>query len=669
MAGINDRVSSTFKASYEIVDKIGSGGMSTVYLAVQKRSGTRWAVKEVSKRQNERIDFLTEAELLKNLDHPMLPLIVDIFDEPDFVYIVEEYVRGESLDKYAERQGPVDEETGLRWFHDLAGVLKYLHGQNPPVIYRDMKPSNIMLKPDGTLKLIDFGIARQYKREQTSDTVKAVSYGYAAPEQYGTAQTDARTDIYALGVTMYHLLTGKSPQTPPYGFPPARELNPALSAGMERALQGCIQPNPEDRFPDADALLAFLDSIPSYNLRVSSAYKKAKRGRKVRIAVLAVLLAASVGLIAGGGVLMGQEKEEEYASLLQQASDAAGDYSTCTELLDEARALYPDRVDPERLQTYALYLDGQWQECVDFGEETLSQFGDDTQTRLTMASAQFELGDYEAAAEGFAQGGDLSADNLRDYAVCLGRLGRIDEAEDVLSQLTGQGAHPDVTEYVQGEVSMAQKNWTDAETSFLSALDQAETDGLKRRCYISLGDLYRECEALARQEASPIANPATKAVQVLSEAVTLDALRSDSVILESLGLAYFESWHTDPNAPEEYLKRAAECFGRVIEMGVARDYLYGNLYTIYYEMKDYDQAEAALTDYMEAYPQSYVPHALRGILLISLENEKPQESRDYSAVMEEFNEAGRLLGADEDSSYYQQLSSYIDQLRSGGWIS
>lgn len=128
----------------------------------------------------------------------------------------------------------------------------------------------------------------------------------------------------------------------------------------------------------------------------------------------------------------------------------------------------------------------------------------DPQTQLTVASAQFELGEYELAAEGFSKVKDLSVDNLRDYAVCLGRLGQIDQAEQVLESLSGKGAHPDVTTYVQGEVSFARKDYLAAETAFLSALEQSRTSALTRRCYLSLGDLYRDCAALARVNESPI---------------------------------------------------------------------------------------------------------------------------------------------------------------------
>lgn len=656
----------TFNDTYEIKSIIGKGGMSTVYLAEHKRLHTRWAVKEVRKRQEVKFDFLAEANILKRLQHPMLPRIVDIFEDRDCIYIVEDFVEGVTLDDLLKQQGKVDEAQGLQWFRDLCGVLRYLHSQQPhPVIYRDMKPSNIMLQPDGTLKLIDFGIAREYKQESSADTTYIGTKGYAAPEQFGKAQTDARTDIYSLGVTMYHLVTGKSPYEPPYQFVSVRELAPKLSHGIEYILSKCVQSEPVARYQTVDELLDDLDHI----YRFDKAWRKYQNTKRLRAAVIVVLLAASVGLMIGGQMLMGQEKEAAYSALLARASELyTTDYDGMVTILDEARALYPDRMDADRQQTYALYLNGEWQACIDFGSEALQNYGEDPQIRLSMASAQFELGEYEEAAEGFAQGGELSVDNLRDYAVCLGRLGQIDEAEQILDELIGKGVHPDVTQYVQGEVYFAQENYLDAESAFLDALAQAETTALTRRCYVSLGDLYRDCAALVRVSASPIERPATRSAELLSSAVVQEGLRYDSVLWEMLALAYFEAYHTDTTAPENYLTKAAECFDRVIELGVTKEYLYSNLYTIYYELKDYDKAEQALTAYEEMFPDDYMPHALRGMMLITIENDKPQTSRDYKAALAEYEAAGSMIRSSDDTAYYQQLGSLIEDLRENGWL-
>ena len=662
-------MTTTFNDTYEIKSIIGRGGMSTVYLAEHKRLHTRWAVKEVHKRQAARFDFLAESNILKKLQHPMLPRIVDIFEDPDSIYLVEDFVEGITLEDLLKRQKRIDEATGLQWFRDLCGVLGYLHRQQPhPIIYRDMKPSNVMLQPDGTLKLIDFGIAREYKQDSSGDTTYIGTKGYAAPEQFGKAQTDARTDIYSLGVTMYHLLTGKSPYEPPYQFVPARQLVPELSHGIEHILDKCIQPEPERRYQSVDELLDDLDHIYRYD----QAWKKVQTTKRVRVAVLAVMLAASIGLMAGGQVLMAGEREDQYNTLLAQASDqAATDPEGAVATLGEARTLFPDRPESYRQETYVRYLSGDYQGCVDYGETVLETFPGDGQTLLTVASAYFELGDYETAAQDFYQGAqsfEMNADHLRDYAVCLGRTGDVEGAEAVLAQLTGQGTDPDVTTYIQGEVDYALGDYTGAEAEFLSVLNSTQDAGLQRRALRSAAELYRDCAALARTGASPIATPATKSAELLSWGIETFGLRYDSTLWELLALAYFEAYHTDPDVSPEFLTRSAECFNRVLELGVMKDYLYSNLYTIYYEQGEYDLAEQALQDYEAAFPQDYMPHALRGMLLITLENEKPQAQRDYSQALAEYETAGGLIRGEDDATYYQQLGSLIQQIYDNGWL-
>lgn len=667
-------ITTEFNDTYEIKSLIGKGGMSTVYLAEHKRLHTRWAVKEVRKVQGTRFDFLAESNILKKLQHPMLPRIVDIFEDNVCIYIVEDYVEGITLDDLLKREKQVDEATGLQWYRDLCKVLDFLHNQKPnPIIYRDMKPSNIMLQPDGTLKLIDFGIAREYKAGSSADTTYIGTKGYAAPEQFGRAQTDARTDIYSLGVTMYHLITGKSPYEPPYQFVPVRQLDPRLSHGIEYILNKCTQPEPSDRYQSIAELVYDIDHIYIFD----KAWKRYKNTKYIRITIISVMLLASAGLMAGGRYLMNGEKEAEYVAYLEQANELMrSDYDAAAAILQEARELFPNRPEAYRQQAYALYANGRPEECVSRAVDILERFGDDARTRLIMATAQFDLKDYASAADNFyrgAQDSELSVDNLRDYAVSLGRLGQIDAAGAVLSRLEGEGANPEVTAYVQGEVYYAQENYTAAEAAFKEALTRLDSNSpdswtLIQRCYHSLGEVYRDCTALDRIGASPIETPASKSAEVLSKGMMLNALRFDSTFWEMLAMAYFEAYHTDPSVSTDYLNEAADCFNRVIELGITNDYLYSNLYTIYYEMGDYEKAEEALVRFEQMDPQNYMPKALRGILLITIENEKEQLQRNYGGAVEQYELAGQLLRGTDDSTYYQQLGGLIDNLRTNGWL-
>ena len=240
---------------YEILREIGRGGMSYVYLAVDKKIGTYWAVKQLRKDKDDLSNQVAqkalkaEAELMKKLNHPALPRIVDIIDDGENFYVVMDYIAGESLDKILKRSKSLPQNMVVDIAIQLCDVLHYLHTQNPPIIYRDMKPANIIWRPDGTVALVDLGIAREYKYENNEDTQWIGTRGYAAPEQFGgRGQSDARTDIYGLGITLYHLITGSNPTEPPYELYPIRHFDSKFSSDLEKIIIKCTQNNPDNRY-------------------------------------------------------------------------------------------------------------------------------------------------------------------------------------------------------------------------------------------------------------------------------------------------------------------------------------------------------------------------------------------------------------------------------------
>jgi serine/threonine protein kinase len=249
---------------YTVIQQIGEGGMSTIYLAQGSAppgspDAGRWVLKEmtVSYRNQDDQDnavklFMREAELLSQLRHKNLPRVVEQFVVGNRYYTVMEFVEGEDLGKMLLRNPRGFAETRVvGWGIEIATVLYYLHSQKPPIIFRDLKPSNIMISR-GQVKLIDFGIARRFDAFKKKDTMRIGSPGYAPPEQY-SGQTDRRSDIYALGVTLHQLVTGRDPsetQTP-FKLPQVRSLNPAVSAGLEAIIVQATELDPQRRFKTA----------------------------------------------------------------------------------------------------------------------------------------------------------------------------------------------------------------------------------------------------------------------------------------------------------------------------------------------------------------------------------------------------------------------------------
>ncbi len=267
-----------FLNRYRVVKKIGSGGFSDVYLATDIRLNTPCALK-VSVKKGP-VDFgilragiMAEIDMLKRLDHPHLPGIIDLIDGPESVVVIMDYIPGCTLDNDLAMNGTFDEAKALRIMRQMCDVLGYLHGQSPAIIFRDVKPANIMLKPNGDITLIDFGIAREYKENSLSDTTVLGTVGYAAPEQYGgMGQTDTRTDIYGLGVTIHHLLTGLDPRRERASTGVAdgniRTYRPELSHGIAYIVQKCTYKDPELRYQTIGAVLKDLNRIQTLSERL-----------------------------------------------------------------------------------------------------------------------------------------------------------------------------------------------------------------------------------------------------------------------------------------------------------------------------------------------------------------------------------------------------------------
>lgn len=227
------------QSDYVIEQIIGRGGMGAVYRVKRLSDQTTWAIKEMRPFSNtppEEIEentrlFKQEIDLMSSLNHPNLLTIAESFEHEGRPVMVMEFVPGRTLeDHIRDMNAPMLEQQVISYGIQLCRVLHYLHTREPPIIYRDLKPPNIMITPNGVMKLIDFGVARTFKARKSKDTIAMGSAGYAPPEQYGRGQTDARSDLYALGATLLHLLTGLPPvplQQP--SREKIHEINPSVS--------------------------------------------------------------------------------------------------------------------------------------------------------------------------------------------------------------------------------------------------------------------------------------------------------------------------------------------------------------------------------------------------------------------------------------------------------
>ena len=435
-------IGSTIGGMYKILHEVGRGGMSVVYMALNEKANRRWAVKVVRKDGGnssniKKQSLAAEIEILKMLDHKYLPKIANVIENDDSIIIIMDYVEGNSLEQAmeeAQKEGrTLPQEDVIEWGKQLCEVLIYLHSLEKPIIYRDMKPANVMLRPDNTIALIDFGTAREYKVDSTKDTISLGTIGYAAPEQYasaGAGQTDARTDIYSLGVTLHHLLTGNDPTKPPYDLLPIRQINPNLSAGLEKIIIKCTQRTPEKRYQSAAELLYDLENFT----KVDETYRRNQIGKLVAFAATAALSLALAGtslfsFLAAQNKLgenyeyqlrSAQTVEDYYAAILTDPSRAeayeqlngyvesdavltseegqalsqllvglsnedSGGFNTNTQVLDRLREANPD---------------GYQQVCFDFGWSFAAHYEGDDEARYSNAAKWFGFIRDENTEEG-----------------------------------------------------------------------------------------------------------------------------------------------------------------------------------------------------------------------------------------------------------------------------
>lgn len=305
---------------YRVLDVVGSGGMSTVYLARNERANKSWAIKEVLKLGEENLEIkknslIAETEMLKKLNHPNLPTIVDVIETDNTFLVVMDYIEGNDLGDIINEFGAQPQEKVIEWAKQVCDVLRYLHTRNPVIIYRDLKPANIMLKPDGNITLIDFGTAREAEVKDVANTISLGTRGYAAPEQFGDgARADNRTDIYCFGATIYHLVTGHNPAEEPYIIEPIRDINPALSGGLEKIILKCTQPKPQDRYQDCDELMYDLE----HYREIDDLFRK-KQKRKLGLFLSSLILSILFFCVAAFGYIQDKQMtEQKYASFIEK---------------------------------------------------------------------------------------------------------------------------------------------------------------------------------------------------------------------------------------------------------------------------------------------------------------------------------------------------------------
>lgn len=444
-------IGSVIDGKYKILNVVGKGGMSVVYLAMNERANKQWAIKEVRKDGMQSFEvvkqnLVAETDLLKKLNHPHLPSIIDVIDCDDTFLIVMDYIEGNPLSKALETSGAQNQDDVIEWAKQLCDVLGYLHSRKPPIIYRDMKPSNVMLKPDGNVMLIDFGTAREFKSTSVADTTCLGTQGYAAPEQFGGhGQTDARTDIYCLGATMYHLVTGHNPATPPYEMYPIRQWNPMLSSGLEEIILKCTQRNPEDRYQSCAELLYALDHYKDLDIENKKVQSFKWKTFLASFIMTIVMLVGTIGFSAGLTVQTSSTYESYIANGDSAVSqDAAEKYYLDAINVDPANPLAYQKLlerctSDSKLSEdeYNTIKDAIYEHEDELKSKYPSEYADNVAYKLGQALYfSYVPSSQESESENFSTAGITVSQRWLDIAQKMGSTEQIKHRAELLSSMS-----------------------------------------------------------------------------------------------------------------------------------------------------------------------------------------------------------------------------------------
>lgn len=620
-------IGSLLDGKYEILNKIGQGGMSVVYLAMNEKANKQWAIKEMRKEKNKNYEIMkqsliTETNLLKELKHPYLPSIADIIESDDTIIIVMDYVEGRPLSDILSEEGVIEEDKVADYAIQLCDVLDYLHSQKPPIIYRDLKPANIMLRPDGKITLIDFGTARKYNYDSVSDTTCLGTIGYAAPEQFAgetLRQTDARTDIYNLGATMYHLLTGVNPSEPPYELYPIRRWDESLSNGLEKIILRATRKDPDKRFNDCKemsyALQHFRDLDDSYIAT-----------QKKKIFLFAASLILSFTFFSMAIVVNGMEKREiskVYNNYLSEAALKIASTGSKNVVDTDILKLFKDaiNVSPNSTEAYIRMLDYY---C-DLGQ---------TRNGLMAISAMIASGT-----------GDLS--NNDDLMMRMGQIYFLGNSKDTEFNIDyGTAAryfdkvnikkYPQAKYYSSLSKSLSEigmdwniivKDMKNVDEYLNTEVNEEE----KAEIYITLSKIYR-ANAFAIQKVGE--KPFDKAMELLNKAGEIlnssytDKNLKDKYLPElyfGFADAYYRRANVEPDEKESRndLYEAVSYYERyLIFATTAQTVLFKNrIGDIYRALGEYKRAVEEYEDIIEKYPEDATAYiSLATMLLIDMKD-------------------------------------------------
>lgn len=393
----------------------------------------------------------------------------------------------------------------------------------------------------------------------------------------------------------------------------------------------------------------------------------------LKIIFFFVLLIGFSYLTYTGFKMMDKWKNDKYNDKIQWGMKLLNDrqYDKAIEAFKEANDQMPKKIDGYR-DTALVYLKQmQYDQCINYIKDEIMGIipsaDEDAGLVYTLGTAYFENNDYSNAVIYFKKATELQPDNpdyFRDLAVSYARMGRLDEAEDIMRKLLVKPIYnfdDAIVSYVNGEISNARKNYDEALKNFEAYLSKTSDEEMKERCYISIAQIYRD-------NLKTIPDALNKEIEVLEKANTDLKAKNNLIIVELLGEAYFNKGTADPSHSADYLKKSASQFELLLSVGYDRPYLYRNIGIIYQELDEFENSENILVEMQKRYPEDFRAYMQLAFLYMDVESKKPNEVRDYSKVVDNYNLAVKYSPDGENNTELQPLKKNIDELKKKKWI-
>ncbi len=631
--------------TYEVMEEIGQGGAGIVYLAWHLRLQKKVVIKKIKDAFGGRISERREADILKSLHHKYLPQVYDFVQMGDSVFTVMDYIEGWDLLKYIQRGQTFSERQLLIWMRQLTEVLEYLHGQKPAIVHSDIKPSNIMITPEGDVCLIDFNVSFG---DGGTRGISGYSQRYASPEQIYRSQVirkggdprtvpvDRRTDIFSLGASFYHVMTGYPPVMDGVAGRPLSEWSGLpYSRWFLGVIDKAMQVNPKDRYQSASELLGDL-----LNIRKRDAdYKRVRAQEKaVYISGIFCILAGVICLFLGGKQLNREHFQDEYQALEEMAQT------------DDYDAVVSTGVDLLNNKKYSGVL-----------EDSQEEKGN---ILYMIANCYFEQDDYSQAVRFYREALDCSDENpeyYRDYGIALARHGDVGEAKAALNSAIEQGLGQSQIYLVQAEIALAQDNYTEAVSFFGQAIDGTEDSYDKSRAYLLCARAYRAMGDYGQE------------ITLLKEAEQQADSRYLPSILRALGAASTRyGAQAGESERQTSYQEALRCYETLVNLPSPSFNDEMNLAVVRQILGDYQGAQAQLLSMEQTYPDDYRVYMKLALLECVIQGNLSENARNYSQAdawyqkAEQYYAGVRNSGKSDDEM--QELENVIQELKNKGWL-